>query len=122
MGALEHDPELPQQQRHREFLRDRVVFKEVVPIADPGLRAKIHQTYRLAYLKDVALPRVLDDATFATFTSLILFNNVEVRSFLLRVQVSSLRHLRSIDMPMSGSTVSMHGLLSLNSHSPHTFL
>ncbi|CAL8462717.1 g2250 [Coccomyxa elongata] len=78
LGALEHDPELPQQQRHREFLRDRVVFKEVVPIVDPGLRAKIHQTYRLAYLKDVVLPRVLDDATFATFSSLILFNNVEV--------------------------------------------
>jgi protein phosphatase-4 regulatory subunit 3 len=78
VGALEYDPELPEQQRHRSFLRDRVVFKEVVPIADPGLRAKIHQTYRLAYLKDVVLPRVLDDATFATFSSLILFNNVEV--------------------------------------------
>ncbi|EIE26200.1 DUF625-domain-containing protein [Coccomyxa subellipsoidea C-169] len=78
VGALEYDPELPEQQRHRAFLRDKVVFKEVVPIADPGLRAKIHQTYRLAYLKDVVLPRVLDDATFATFSSLILFNNVEV--------------------------------------------
>ncbi|KAK9907487.1 hypothetical protein WJX75_004578 [Coccomyxa subellipsoidea] len=83
VGALEYDPELPEQQRHRSFLRDRVVFKEVVPIADPGLRAKIHQTYRLAYLKDVVLPRVLDDATFATFSSLILFNNVEVVMALL---------------------------------------
>lgn len=79
MGALEYDPELVQQQHHRDFLRDKVVFKEVVPISDPALRAKIHQTYRLAYLKDVVLPRVLDDATFATFSSLILFNNVEVR-------------------------------------------
>ncbi len=78
MGALEYDPELVIQQHHRDFLRDKVVFKEVVPISDPALRAKIHQTYRLAYLKDVVLPRVLDDATFATFSSLILFNNVEV--------------------------------------------
>ena len=78
VGALEYDPELVMQQHHREFLRDKVVFKEVVPISDPALRAKIHQTYRLAYLKDVVLPRVLDDATFATFSSLILFNNVEV--------------------------------------------
>ena len=78
VGALEYDPELVMQQHHRDFLRDKVVFKEVVPIADPALRAKIHQTYRLAYLKDVVLPRVLDDATFATFSSLILFNNVEV--------------------------------------------
>ena len=80
VGALEYDPELPCQQRHREFLRERVVFREVVPIQDAALRAKIHQTYRLAYVKDVVLPRVLDDATFATFSSLILFNNVEVRA------------------------------------------
>ena len=77
VGALEYDPELIEQQHHRSFLRDKVVFKEVVPIQDVALRAKIHQTYRLAYLKDVVLPRVLDDATFATFSSLILFNNVE---------------------------------------------
>ena len=78
MGALEYDPALVGRQRHREFLRERVVFKEVVPITDAGLRAKIHQTYRLSYLKDVVLPRVLDDTTFATLSSLILFNNVEV--------------------------------------------
>jgi len=78
LGALEYDPELPGRQRHREFLAERVVFKEVVPIGDAGLRAKIHQTYRLSYLKDVVLPRALDDATFATLSSLILFNNVEV--------------------------------------------
>ena len=80
VGALEYDPELPARQRHREWLAERVVFKEVVPIADGALRAKIHQTYRLAYIKDVVLPRVLDDATFATFSSLILFNNVEARN------------------------------------------
>ncbi len=47
--------------------------------------AKIHQTYRLQYLKDVILPRSLDDATYATLTSLALFNNVEV---LMALQVS----------------------------------
>ena len=51
MGALEYDPELPQRQRHREFLQQNVVFKEVVPISDPAVRAKIHQTYRMGYLK-----------------------------------------------------------------------
>ncbi len=35
-----------QRARHREFLRDHARFKEVVPIADPGIRTKIHQTYR----------------------------------------------------------------------------
>lgn len=33
----------------------------------------------MGYLKDVVLPRVLDDATFATLSSLMLFNNIEVR-------------------------------------------
>ena len=57
----------------------QAVFKEVVPIGSASVRAKIHQSYRLGYVKDVVLPRVLDDATFATLSSLILFNNVEVR-------------------------------------------
>jgi len=39
---------------------------------------KIHQTYRIQYLKDVILPRSLDDATYATLSSLMLFNNVDV--------------------------------------------
>lgn len=41
-------------------------------------RPKIHQTYRYGYIKDVILPRALDDSTFATIASLMLFNNVEV--------------------------------------------
>ncbi|EEH55088.1 uncharacterized protein MICPUCDRAFT_19362 [Micromonas pusilla CCMP1545] len=79
VGALEYDPDLPvERTQHRVFLRDSVVFKEVVPIQDADVRAKIHQTYRIGYLKDVILPRVLDDATFGTLTSIMLFNNVEV--------------------------------------------
>lgn len=52
-----YDPEQPVRQQHREFLREKVVFREVVPISDPTVRAKIHQTYRIGYLKDVILPR-----------------------------------------------------------------
>jgi protein phosphatase-4 regulatory subunit 3 len=36
----------------------------------------------MGYLKDVVLPRVLDDATFATLSSLMLFNNIEARACL----------------------------------------
>lgn len=80
IGALEYDPEIPTQQQHRAYLRDTVIFKEVVPIKKPALRAKIHQTYRMGYVKDVILPRVLDDATFSTLSSIMLFNNVDVSS------------------------------------------
>ena len=43
-------PPLPPPSQHRAFLRDSVVFKQVVPIQDPAICAKIHQTYRIGYL------------------------------------------------------------------------
>lgn len=76
--SMQPRPPLPPPPQHRAFLRNSVVFKQVVPIQDPAICAKIHQTYRIGYLKDVILPRVLDDATFGTLTSIMLFNNVEV--------------------------------------------
>eukprot|EP00198_Chlamydomonas_reinhardtii_P002263 XP_001691599.1 predicted protein [Chlamydomonas reinhardtii] len=78
LGALEYDPDVKQPQKHREFLQSHVQFKEVVPITNAQILAKIHQTYRIQYLKDVILPRSLDDATYATLSSLALFNNMEV--------------------------------------------
>ncbi|KAG6544232.1 hypothetical protein Mapa_014335 [Marchantia paleacea] len=82
VGALEYDPELPVKQNYRAFLKEQVIYKEVVPIRDPNILLKIHQTYRIGYIKDVILPRVLDDQTFATFNSIMLFNNVAVVSAL----------------------------------------
>jgi protein phosphatase-4 regulatory subunit 3 len=72
------DPELPRKQNHREYLKNFVVFREVVPFDNPALVAKIHMTFRISYMKDVVLPRLLDDPTFATLNSLIFFNNVEI--------------------------------------------
>ena len=40
--------------------------------------ARTTTVHRIGYLKDVVLPRLLDDATFATLSSLQLFNNIEV--------------------------------------------
>eukprot|EP00249_Psilotum_nudum_P024111 c29096_g3_i1 orf=446-3331(+) len=82
VGSLEYDPELPFRQEHRNFLCNFVNFKEVVPIQDPGILSKIHQTYRLGYIKDVVLPRLLDDRTFVTMNAMILANNVVVISAL----------------------------------------
>lgn len=80
VGALEYDPELPKKVDHREFLKSKVMFKEVIPFESPEVVAKIHQTFRMQYLKDVILPRTLDDPTFATINSLIFFNHVELVS------------------------------------------
>lgn len=78
VGALEYDPELAVRQNHRAFLREHVIFKEVVPITNADVKKRIHQTYRMGYIKDVILPRVLDDQTFAALQSVMLFNNVEI--------------------------------------------
>lgn len=78
VGALEYDPDFPSHKaNHREWLT-KGRFKEVVPIVDEKVRLKIHQTYRLQYLKDVVLARILDDPTFSVLNSLIFFNQVDI--------------------------------------------
>eukprot|EP00002_Diphylleia_rotans_P037304 TRINITY_DN8324_c0_g1_i1.p1 TRINITY_DN8324_c0_g1~~TRINITY_DN8324_c0_g1_i1.p1 ORF type:complete len:423 (-),score=88.53 TRINITY_DN8324_c0_g1_i1:946-2214(-) len=80
LGILEYDPEvLPQSRmKHRDFILRKAAFKEVVPIESKPLLAKIHQNFRITYVKDVVLPRYLDDGTFGTLNSLLYFNNVEI--------------------------------------------
>ncbi|KKA28552.1 hypothetical protein TD95_002232 [Thielaviopsis punctulata] len=79
IGALEYDPDYPgQKANHRQWLNGKGRFREVVKIADQRIEAKIHQTYRLQYLKDVVLARILDDTTFSVLNSLIFFNQVEI--------------------------------------------
>ncbi|XP_030974009.1 serine/threonine-protein phosphatase 4 regulatory subunit 3-like isoform X2 [Quercus lobata] len=82
IGALEYDPEVPRVQHHRNFLKEHVVYKEAIPIKDPLVLSKIHQTYRVGYLKDVVLARVLDEGTIANLNSIIHGNNALVVSML----------------------------------------
>ncbi|KAL2755189.1 hypothetical protein ACRALDRAFT_2042961 [Sodiomyces alcalophilus JCM 7366] len=79
VGALEYDPDFPgHKANHRHWLDNQGRYKEVVPIEDEVIRRKIHQTYRLQYLKDVVLARILDDPTFSVLNSLIFFNQVDI--------------------------------------------
>ncbi|KAI7736107.1 hypothetical protein M8C21_004236, partial [Ambrosia artemisiifolia] len=50
VGCLEYDPDVPHVD-HRNFLKEHVVLKEAIPIKDPLALSKIHQTYRISYLK-----------------------------------------------------------------------
>lgn len=45
-----------------------------------SILSKIHQTYRLLYLKDVVLARTLEDSTFNMLNSFIFFNNNDIVS------------------------------------------
>ncbi|KAK0643557.1 component of IIS longevity pathway SMK-1-domain-containing protein [Cercophora newfieldiana] len=79
VGALEYDPDFPSHKaNHRQWLNSQGRYKEVVRIEDEQIRRKIHQTYRLQYLKDVVLARILDDPTFSVLNSLIFFNQVDI--------------------------------------------
>lgn len=103
IGALEYDPELPKKVQHRQFLNSQVVFKQVIPFENPEVVNKIHQTFRIQYLKDVVLPRSLDDPTFATLNSLIFFNHVELVSAIQNDEKflkQLFRELRDTSTPM----------------------
>ncbi|WPH03004.1 Hypothetical protein R9X50_00587800 [Acrodontium crateriforme] len=83
VGALEYDPDFPSHRaNHRQYLSDSSKYKEVVKIEDDDIRRKIHYVYRLQYLKDVVLARILDDPTFGVLNSLIFYNQVSVLSYL----------------------------------------
>jgi len=73
------DPEFADRRpHHREYLENNCTFKQVVPITNDEVTSKIHQTFKLLYLKDVVLPRVLDDNTFGSINSYVYFNNVDI--------------------------------------------
>lgn len=79
MGALEYDPDFPSHKaNHRQWLSKKGRYKEVVRIQDEEIRKKIHTVYRLQYLKDVVLARILDDPTFSVLNSLIFFSQVDI--------------------------------------------
>lgn len=63
---------------YKAHLSDPNHFTQVVPIRSPALLAKIHQTHRLHYLKDVILARILEDSTFSMLNSAIYFNEVDI--------------------------------------------
>lgn len=64
--------------KHREFLAKCTKVDPVVPIKDEATLSKIHQTYRLRYLKDAILPETNDDAFVSIVHSLIFFNHIDI--------------------------------------------
>lgn len=99
VGALEYDPDFPQHKaNHRQWLNNQGRYKEVVRIKDDSVRRRIHQTYRLQYMKDVVLARILDDPTFSVLNSMIFFNQVEIVGH-LQVNGEFLRELFSVFHP-----------------------
>eukprot|EP00008_Paramoeba_atlantica_P008477 CAMPEP_0201486378 /NCGR_PEP_ID=MMETSP0151_2-20130828/10434_1 /ASSEMBLY_ACC=CAM_ASM_000257 /TAXON_ID=200890 /ORGANISM="Paramoeba atlantica, Strain 621/1 / CCAP 1560/9" /LENGTH=900 /DNA_ID=CAMNT_0047870973 /DNA_START=67 /DNA_END=2769 /DNA_ORIENTATION=+ len=81
VGTLEYDPNLkkfPGRIHHREILKNPDLFRQVIPFDDEEVLGKVHQTYRIQYLKETILHRYLDDCTFATLKSLIQMNQIQI--------------------------------------------
>jgi len=96
VGALEYDPDFPTHKaNHRQYLSDESRYKEVVEIKDQVIKRKIRHTWRLQYLKDVVLARILDDPTFGVLNSLIFFNQVDIVQH-LQTNTSFLKELFTI--------------------------
>jgi protein phosphatase-4 regulatory subunit 3 len=75
------DPDFPDHKaNYREFLHDQSQFHQPIPIRDPSIQRKIHNAYRLQFLKDVVLARAIDDSTFNVINSCILFNQIDIIS------------------------------------------
>ncbi|XP_045468482.1 serine/threonine-protein phosphatase 4 regulatory subunit 3 isoform X2 [Harmonia axyridis] len=82
VGCLEYDASCPNRKKHREYLRQQAKFREAIPIKNPELLSKIHQTFRVQYIQDVVLPApsVFEDNMLSTLNSFIFFNKVEIVS------------------------------------------
>ncbi|KAK7578089.1 hypothetical protein V9T40_010294 [Parthenolecanium corni] len=80
IGCLEYDPLSPEPKRHRQYLKNESKFKEVIPISNAELLAKIHQTHRVQYIQDVVLPApsMFEDNMLSALSSFIFFNKVEI--------------------------------------------
>ncbi|KAI1320357.1 Platinum sensitivity protein [Mortierella claussenii] len=83
LGMLEYDPEFgDQKEDYREFLMKRSKYKQIVPINDPEVEQKIHQAYRLHYLRDAVLVRVVDESLTSILGSLIFFHNIDIVNYI----------------------------------------
>jgi protein phosphatase-4 regulatory subunit 3 len=56
----------------------RASLKTVAEIKDPGVLQRIHQNYRITFLRDVALLRYLDDAVLGALGQLSNYNHTFV--------------------------------------------
>lgn len=98
------DPDvLPGQLRHTEFIQKTAAFRQVVPFPEEPTTAMVHANFRLQYLKDVAIAKVMDENVNSTLSSLIFVNNVKIVTTLISYE----RWLNSLYFLLSFSSSSL---------------
>jgi len=56
IGCLEYNPSNKNRVHHREYIKSKSLFKEIIAFEDKGLVNKIHHLYRVIYIQEVILP------------------------------------------------------------------
>ena len=78
--AFADDPEYTHKPNHRDYLLKESIFRLALPLPDKEIENKIHQTYRIQYLKNYVLPRALDDNTFSSLNQIAYYNYASIVS------------------------------------------
>jgi len=98
---IDHEPDL--KSNHTSFIKEHVQFVEVINFNDEGFEKKVHQTFRLTYLKDVVFARLLDDSVLGTMGAMIFMNSVQLVThfFSSKLTETLFVKMRSPELPSS---------------------
>eukprot|EP00400_MALV-I_sp_L67-5_P000760 gene760-803_t len=119
-GILEHDPEIEPDRRlpHRKYLQEKAKFNDVIAFNNDLVTRKIHINFRLTYLKDVAMPRSLDDAAFSQIVGMMMHNSMMMLESFLADGSRVLDDLFSIVGKQFPALQFLHQLLTLSKTMP----
>ena len=83
-GAFEYDNmQSNKKVPHRKYFKEIVKFKNPLNIQDEDLLKKINQNLRLAYFRDTAFSRLIDDNTNRTINTIIQMNQGEIVQYFI---------------------------------------
>lgn len=69
--------------KHRQFFKEIAQFKNILNIEDPGMLSKIHLNHRLAYLRDTAIGRFIEELTIKHINIIIHYGNSDIIQYFL---------------------------------------
>jgi len=84
VGMLEDDDGIPVERQfpHRKILDVDIKFRSVLSFTDEAILDKIHLNYRMMYLRDHILPRMVDDSVFMVLLQQIYQNTSSILAHL----------------------------------------
>ena len=60
--------------KHREFLKNKCYYKKVIDFKEQTILKKIHENYRITYLRDSVIGTIIDDPVAHQYNS-VNFSN-----------------------------------------------